>query len=477
MISPVVAIRRTKIVCTIGPATDSEDMIARLIAAGMNVARVNFSHGNHEYHRTVIRRIKQVRRALNKPVAILQDLQGPKIRVGLIGGGTGFVNLLPGQVFTLTTDELTGNDQRVSVSLKTLTEEVAVGHRILLADGNIELVVESVSGHEIQCRVVVGGPLSSHKGINLPASDVHVDSLTEKDRLDIPVGLEEGVDAIALSFVRSAADIVAARRAIHERGGSVPIIAKIEKSQAVANIDGIIHEAQAVMVARGDLGVEIEIERVPLVQKEIIHKCNALGKPVITATQMLQRMVDNPRPTRAEATDVANAILDGTDAVMLSDETAVGKYPAEAVMMMDRIAREAEGALDSMKFENIPIESGTEHAISRSSYFVAKEINAAAIITPTWSGATACLVSRFRPKQLILAPTPNETTLDFLSFCWGVIPLQIPATDTMDDMIRHAVDAGRKAGLLEKDAQVIITGGGPLHVSGRTNFIKVERVD
>jgi len=468
--------RRTKIICTIGPASDSEDMLARLIAAGMNVARINFSHGNHDYHRTVIRRIKQVRRALNKPVAILQDLQGPKIRVGLIGGGIGFVTLLPGQEFTLTTEELPGNEQRVSVSLKSLIEEVEPGHRILLADGNIELLVEKVVPPEIKCRVIVGGPLSSHKGINLPASEVRVASLTEKDRQDIPVGLEEGVDAMALSFVRGAADVVGARRAIQEHGGDVPVIAKIEKSQAVENIDAIIQVAQGIMVARGDLGVEIDLERVPLVQKDIIRKCNALGKPVITATQMLQRMVDNPRPTRAEATDVANAILDGTDAVMLSDETAVGKYPAEAVMMMDRISRAAESCLDVLKFENIPIEPGTDHAISRASYFIAKEINAAAIITPTWSGTTACLVSRFRPKQLILAPTPNESALDFLALCWGVVPILIPRTDTIDDMIRFSIDAARKAGYLDKDVQVIITGGAPLHVAGRTNFIKVERV-
>jgi pyruvate kinase len=468
--------RRTKIVCTIGPATDSEEALARLISAGMNVARVNFSHGDHDYHRMVIRRIKQVRRAMNKPVAILQDLQGPKIRVGLIGGGTGFVTLMPGQEFILTTEDVPGTAQRVSVSLKTLTEEVQSGHRILLADGNIELAVESVTPPDIHCRVIVGGPLSSHKGINLPASEVRVASLTEKDRQDIPVGLQEGVDAIALSFVRGAADIVGARRAIQENGGDVPLIAKIEKKQAVENIDAIIQVAQGIMVARGDLGVEIDIERVPLVQKEIIHKCNALGKPVITATQMLQRMVDNPRPTRAEATDVANAILDGTDAVMLSDETAVGKYPIEAVTMMDRIAREAENCLDVPKFENIPIETGTEHAISRAAYFIAKEINAAAIVTPTWSGATACLVSRFRPKQMILAPTPNESALDFLALCWGVTPFLIRNSDTIDDMIRNSIDAARRAGLLEKDVQVIVTGGIPLHVAGRTNFIKVERV-
>jgi pyruvate kinase len=466
--------RRTKIVCTIGPASDSEEMIAKLITAGMNVARVNFSHGTHEYHRKVIRRIKEVRKALNKPVAILQDLQGPKIRIGNIKDG--IVQLKPGKEFILTSENVSGDEHRASVSLKTLPQEVSLGHPILLADGNIELRVEKIVSPDIYCKVIVGGKLSSHKGINLPGSEIHVDSTTKKDRKDIVVGIEEGVDAIALSFVRSAADITAARRAIKEAGGDVPIVAKIEKHEAVDNIDGIVSAAQAVMVARGDLGVEIELERVPLVQKAIIRICNALGKPVITATQMLQSMVENPRPTRAEATDVANAILDGTDAVMLSEETAAGKYPVEAVMIMDRIARSAESALDPLKFENIAAQTSTGDAISRSSYFIGKEIEAAAIITPTWSGSTACLVSRFRPKQPIIATTPNESALDFLSLCWGVVPLQIPPSDSLDDMIRLSIEAARHAGYLESGQEVIITGGMPLHVAGKTNFIKVERV-
>jgi pyruvate kinase len=467
--------RRTKIVCTIGPASETEEMIAKLIAAGMNVARLNFSHGTTEYQRELVRKVKRVRKALNKPVAILQDLQGPKIRIGIIESGS--VQLQPGQEFILTSDTVPGDQHRASVSLKSLPHEVTTGHPILLADGNIELRVEKVVPPDIYCRVIVGGQLSSHKGINLPGSEVHVDSLTKKDRKDIVVGLEEGVDAIALSFVRKAADILACRKVIKDHGGNIPIIAKIEKHEAVDNIDSIVAASQAVMVARGDLGVEIDLEKVPLVQKSIIRKCNALGKPVITATQMLQRMVDNPRPTRAEATDVANAILDGTDAVMLSEETAAGKYPTEAVMMMDRIARSAESALDELKFENIPIDAGTSDAISRASYFIAKEIGAAAIITPTWSGSTACLVSRFRPKQPILASTPNEAALDFLSLCWGVVPFLIPPSDTLDDVIRFSIKAARHAGYIESGQQVIITGGAPLHVAGKTNFIKVERVE
>jgi len=324
--------------------------------------------------------------------------------------------------------------------------------------------------------VMVGGPLSSHKGINLPLSEVHVDSLTDKDCQDIVIGIEEGVDAIALSFVRKANDILTCREIVQQRDGRIPIIAKIEKRGAVDNLDSIIAASDGIMVARGDLGVEIELEKVPLVQKAIIHKCNVLGKPVITATQMLLHMVDSPRPTRAEVNDVANAILDGTDAVMLSEETAAGNYPAEAVMMMDRIARSAEGSLDEVKFENIPVEPITEDAISSSSYFVAKEIGATAIITPTWSGSTARRVSRFRPKQPIIATTPNENALDFLSFCWGVIPILIPHADTMEDQIRFSIDAARQAGYIAAGDHVIITSGAPLHVAGTTNFIKVETV-
>jgi len=466
--------RRTKIVCTIGPASESEEVIAKLITAGMNVARLNFSHGTSDYHRDLIRKIKQVRKTLNRPVAILQDLQGPKIRIGTIASGT--VQLLPGREFVLTADDVPGDESGASVSLESLPHEVKAGDPILLADGNIELRVERVVPPNIFCRIIVGGPLSSHKGINLPASDLHVDSLTEKDRSDIVVGLEEGVDAVALSFVRRPADVEQCRTVIEAHGGNLPIIAKIEKYEAVENIDEIAAVSQGIMVARGDLGVEIDLERVPLVQKAIIRKCNVLGKPVITATQMLQRMVDNPRPTRAEATDVANAILDGTDAVMLSEETAAGKYPTEAVLMMDRIARTAESCLEDQKFESIPIGTDTADAISRASHFIAKETGAAAIITHTWSGATACRVARFRPRQPILAATPNEAVLDFLSLCWGVIPVPIPLAETMEDMIRFSLDAVRREGYVGPGQHVIITGGAPLHVAGTTNFIKVERV-
>ena len=466
--------RRTKIICTIGPASDSHEMISKLVEAGMNVARLNFSHGTGDYHLANIRRIQTIRKELKRPVAILMDLQGPKIRVGNIRGG--FVNLRPGQDYVLTSTELLGDEKRASVSLESLASEVEPGHPILLADGNIELRVERVSPPEIFCKVIVGGTLSSHKGVNLPASEVEVESLTGKDRNDLEIGLKAGVDAIALSFVRTAADVETVKALVKEAGAGTPVIAKIEKQAAVANIDRILDVADGVMVARGDLGVEIDLETVPLVQKSIIHKSNRLGKPVITATQMLARMVENPRPTRAEAADVANAVLDGTDAVMLSEESAMGNYPVEAVRMMDRIVRAAETAIDPRKFEHLQQMGNTRDSISRSSYHIAREIDARAIITPTWSGSTANLVARFRPKQPIIATTPNESTLDFLSFSWGVVPLFIPPSETIDDMIRFSIDAARKAGFVDPGDLVVITGGAPLHASGKTNFLKVEKV-
>jgi pyruvate kinase len=466
--------RRTKIVCTIGPVSDSKEVIARLIDAGMNVARVNFSHGTPDEHRGVIERLKEVRKDMGRPVAIVMDLQGPKIRIGSIKDGT--ITLKPGRDFVLTSNSVDGDAQRVSVSLSSLPHEVAAGDPILLADGNIELRVERANPPDITCRVVVGGVLSSHKGVNLPTSEVNMDLLTPKDRADISAGLEAGVDAVALSFVRTASDVKAVKSALTQAGGMIPIIAKIEKQAALANIDAIIAAADAVMVARGDLGVEIDIERVPLVQKSIIQKCNVAGKPVITATQMLVRMVENPRPTRAEAADVANAVLDGTDAVMLSEETAIGKYPVEAVTMMDRIVRAAEASLDRVKFER-QVEAATiRDSISRSTYHVAKEAGVRAIITPTWSGSTANLVARFRPEQPILAASPNETALEFLSLSWGVVPLSIPPSSSIDDVVRFSIEAARRTGHVKSGDLVVITGGTPLQVAGNTNFLKVERV-
>ena len=468
--------RRTKLVCTIGPACDSEQMLAKLIDAGMNVARINFSHGDTEYHRTLVRRIKKLREAMAQPVAILQDLQGPKIRVGKIAAGR--VWLGHGTSFVLTSSPVSGDASGASVSLANFHEEVAEGCQVLLADGMIELVVERIDPPEVHCRVVVEGMLSSHKGVNMPGIGTEMESLTEKDRFDIEVGLEEGVDAIALSFVRSERDIEVLRQTLRDAEVDVRIIAKVEKPQAVDNIDSILEAADGVMIARGDLGLEIDLARVPLVQKMIIEKANAVGKPVITATQMLVRMVDNPRPTRAEVADVANAILDGTDAVMLSEETAVGSYPVESVQMMNRIALEMEASVDETRFRwDFDGQPSVNEAISRSGYNIARGTQSAVIITPTWSGSTARLVARFRPQQPIIATTPNQGTANFLSFCWGVVPLSISSAETIDDQLRFSVDAALEAGWVRKGDLVVLTGGTPLHIPGTTNFIKVERVE
>jgi len=472
----MISMRRTKLVCTIGPACDSEDMLRELIGAGLNVARINFSHGDTAYHRRIIRRIKRLREDLGVPLAILQDLQGPKIRVGLIEPRP--VWLERGAAFVLSSTPRIGDFRRASVSLPTFHEHVAPGQLVLLADGLIELVVETVAPPEVTCRVVVPGTLSSHKGVNIPGTEIGVKSLSDKDRLDLEVGFEEGVDAIALSFVRTADDVHTLRRTIREVGGAdTRIIAKIEKPQAVDNIGEILDASDGVMIARGDLGLEIDLARVPLIQKKIIRIANGLGKPVITATQMLVRMVDNPRPTRAEAADVANAILDGTDAVMLSEETAAGNYPLEAARMMDRIAREVETELDEGKFRwDFSSEANVSDAITRSGFNVARGTRAAAIITPTWSGSTARLVARFRPRQPIVATTPNPATFHFLALCWGVEPLSIPSAETIDEQLRQSVAAARAAGWARENDLVVLTGGTPLHVPGTTNFIKVERV-
>ena len=461
--------------CTIGPACDSDEMLRGLFAAGLNVARINFSHGDSDYHRLLIRRIKSLREELNMPVAILQDLQGPKIRVGKIESGTAWLER--GTTFVLTSVSVPGDSKRVSVSLANFHEEVEVGQGILLADGMIELRVERIEPPEVYCRVVVEGILSSHKGVNLPAARVEMESLTEKDLHDLDVGLAEGVDAIALSFVRSEKDVEALRQAIRNSGGDVPIIAKIEKPQAVDNIDRILEVADGVMIARGDLGLEIDLVRVPLVQKMIIRKANSVGKPVITATQMLVRMVDNPRPTRAETADVANAILDGTDAVMLSEETAAGSYPLEAAQMMHRIATEVESSVDEGKFRwDLDGQITVSDAISRSAYNIARGTGATAIITPTWSGSTPRWVSRFRPVQPIIAATPNKAAVYFLSLCWGIVPLLIASADTTEEQFSFAVNAARNAGWVSSGDLVVITGGTPLHIPGTTNFIKVQRV-
>jgi pyruvate kinase len=466
---------RTKIVCTIGPASRSPDILKEMIKAGMSVARLNFSHGTHAEHAEVIAHLRRLAPELGRPVAILQDLGGPKIRVGAIAAGT--VTLEPGSLFTLTSRPVRGNAREVSVSYPALPRDVRKRDTLLLGDGAIELRVTRVSTQDIKCRVIIGGPLSSHKGINLPSRSLRLPSLTEKDAKDLTFGLRQKVDYVALSFVRSARDILRAKKLMAARKRAVPIIAKIEKHEALVNIDEIIPLVGSVMVARGDLGVEIPLETVPRVQKWLIRKSNVSGKPVITATQMLRSMVENPRPTRAEVTDVANAVLDGTDAVMLSEETAIGRFPVEAVRMMAKVVEDAEREFPHAdwirKWWGKEGKSLSE-AVAFSACNLAEEIGAAAIISFTQSGLTARLVSKFRPACPILALTPAPETYRRLSLVWGVTPIMATGLKTTDDVIDRAFEAARASGLIKRGQTVVITAGVPLGVSGKTNLIKAE---
>lgn len=470
--------RRTKIVCTIGPASWDEGVLEELVEAGMDVARINFSHGTPAEHERTIAKVRAVSRRLDKPVAILQDLAGPKVRIGEIAAGRAV--LTTGEEFTLTNRPVEGDAHEVSLEYSGLPRDVHRGDTLLLSDGAIELHVEDTTESDIVCRIVVGGTLTGHKGINVPSRSLRVQFPTEKDKRDLKFGIKQGVDFVALSFVRSAEDVQKLRAfALDGANGVPPFIAKIEKSEALTNIDAILEEADGLMVARGDLGVEIPIEQVPRIQKNLIRKANAAAKPVITATQMLRSMVDSPRPTRAEATDVANAFFDGTDAVMLSEETAEGRYPVESVRMMDRLARDAESEAEKLcrnpmePAENLP----QQEAVALAAKRLAERIGAAAIATCTQSGSTTRLVSKFRPGIPLLALTPDPRTLCHLALVWGAIPLLIAPADQTEEIERQALLAALKAGLVEKGDKVVITVGLPLHRSGTTNTIKVAVVE
>ena len=464
----------TKIVCTIGPASDSPDMIAAMIRGGMSVARLNFSHGTHSEHKEKIRIIRKVSSELNRPIAILQDLAGPKIRVGNIPGPG--IRLDPGQTFVLTNEDVTGTKERVSVSYANLPQEVRAGDRILLADGLMELTVKEVTQSEILCRVITGGTLTSHKGINLPTGTIHAPALTEKDRADLFFGLENEVDYVALSFVKRAEDIREVKAFILVRKKDTPVIAKIEKHEAIQNIDEIMAAADGIMVARGDLGVEIPLEKVPNVQKMLIQKANSLGKPVITATQMLRSMVDSPRPTRAEAADVANAVLDGTDAVMLSEETAIGAYPVEAVRFMARIIESAEEGFPHSRYLNSIPRKEISESVAHASCVLADHLDAAAIIATTKSGLTARHISRFRPARPILALSPHWTTVRKLTLFWGCIPHLVPDPRDTDDMIENAARSAMETGQVSEGDLVVITSGHPVGIAGSTNMVRVKRL-
>ena len=466
--------RRTKIVCTLGPACAGE-VLDKLVAAGMNVARLNFSHGTLEEHASWIRRVRALSEAHGRPLAVLQDLAGPKLRIGEFPGGQ--VEVSSGQAFYLSSTPLSGGEAGVQVGFPEILDEIPVDARILLADGQVELRVESKTAGVLHCRVLVGGVLRSHVGVNFPSHTLSVPALTAKDREDLRFAVKMGVDYIGLSFVRRPQDVREAREVIRSLGGDIPIIAKIEKHEALEHLDGILEEADGLMVARGDLGVEVALEQVPFMQKKIIAAANRVGKPVITATQMLLSMVDHSHPSRAEATDVANAILDGTDAAMLSEETAMGRYPVEAVKFLDQVARATEAHFPYVQWLRNRAPSGRQEiseAVSHAACEMALDLEAGAILTSTDRGGTARLISRYRPRTPIIAVTPRRETWRRLALVWGVFPLVAPELKNTDHMLQVVEQEALKAGWLKSGERVVITAGTPIGAKGTTNLIKAD---
>jgi len=464
--------KRTKIIATIGPASSSPSIIAKLIHAGMDAARLNFSHGNWDDHTKRIGLIRGEAEKAGKQIAIIQDLQGPKLRVGIIKNDA--VTLRRGEEVTLTTRKVLGTNRVITITYPRLTKDLNPGDRVLLDDGRLELKVTSKIADSLYCKVINGGMLSSHKGVNLPGAALLLPSISRKDKEDLRFGIARGVDYIALSFVRKAADIEAVRLFLKAHGADIPIIAKIEKLEAVQNLDEIIAAADGIMVARGDLGVEMSPEQVPLLQKKIIEACNLAEKPVITATQMLESMIENPQPTRAEASDVANAILDGTDCVMLSGETAMGKYPVQSVEVMSRIAIQAETSVRPRQ-PNSEL-SGTDESVAHASCRAAEEQKARAIVTFTQSGSTALLVSKHRPTVDIIAPTPFDMVARKISLYWGVTPIILKTKRTTDSMIASVERAMLYRRLVKLRDLIVITAGVPIGVAGSTNMMKIHRV-
>lgn len=470
-------LRRTKIVATIGPASIKPDVLRELIKAGATTLRLNFSHGTHDDHQRSVRLIRQTSFELNQPVAILQDLQGPKIRLGKFENGS--IALKKGDPFILTSHLMPGTQQISSVTYEPLADEVPEGATILLDDGKVEMRVEKVKREEkeLHCRVVVGGTLSNNKGVNFPGVYLSIKALTDKDRKDLMFGLDQGVDWVALSFVRNPQDVIEIKQLIASAGKKVPVIAKIEKHEAIEQMEEVLSLCNGVMVARGDLGVELPAEQVPILQKRLIATANRLGIPVITATQMLDSMVNNPRPTRAEVSDVANAIIDGTDAVMLSNETAVGNYPVEAVATMARIAEtmEREGSYRHLSPVNESDRSIT-NAISQAVGQIAEQLGAAAIMTLTKTGGTARNVSKFRPQTPILAITPHVDVARQLQLVWGVKPLLVLDLPSAGQTFQAAINVAREKELLHDGDLVVMTAGSLQGVSGSTDLLKVEVV-
>ncbi len=470
--------RKTKIVCTIGPVSENEEMIFKLVDAGMNVARLNFSHGDHQEHKSRIDFIKKARQKLNKPVAIMLDTKGPEVRLGVFKDSK--AEIVNGQSFTLTTKDILGDNTICSITYKELPQQVKAGSRILIADGLIELRVTNQTETDVICEVVNGGILGDKKNVNIPGATSKLPAITEKDIKDLLFGIENEVDFIAASFIRKASDVLEIRKILEENNGEhIQIIAKIENQEGVDNIDEILKVADGLMVARGDLGVELAAEEMPLTQKMLIKKANDAGKPVITATQMLDSMIRNPRPTRAEVTDIANSILDGTDAIMLSGETAAGKYPLEAISMMSTIAERIEKSLDYASMGVKLSDTGNitvANAISHASCTASMDLGAAAIITPTHSGSTPRMISKFRPKTPIIAATCCERVRRKLNLSFGVYSVLIPALDNTDELIDLSVNESVTQEFIKSGDLVVITAGVPAGVAGTTNLIKVHIV-
>lgn len=470
--------RKTKIVCTLGPATDNESVVRQMMLAGMNIARFNFSHQTHEEHKNRVEMLRKLRRELKLPIAFLLDTKGPEIRLGLFKNKS--VLLKEGQNFTITTREVEGDENIVSVSFKGLPSDISIGTHILIDDGLIDLIVQNVNDTDIVCKVLNGGKVSNNKGVNVPGTKISLPFVSEKDKSDLLFGIENDFDFVAASFTRSASDVIQIRSILENNGGSnIRIICKIENSEGVENIDEILKVADGIMVARGDMGVEIPFEEIPHIQKNLIRKAYNAGKLVITATQMLDSMTVNPRPTRAEVTDVANAIYDGTSAIMLSGETAAGKYPVEAVKAMSRIAERTEADIDykkslsQRKLEDAP---NVTNAISHATCTTAHDLGAAAIISVTKSGQTARFISKFRPACPIIGCTPDEKVYRQLNMSWGVVPVMTKEMESTDDLFEHSVNSAVKQGLIHEGDLVVITAGVPLGVSGTTNLLKVQLV-
>ena len=468
--------RKTKIVCTLGPSTDREGVLREMMLAGMNVARFNFSHGSHEEHKVRLETLKALREELRLPVAAMLDTKGPEVR--LKNFETGSVRLKAGQEFTLTTEDIVGDETRCAITYAELPQDVKEGDTILLDDGLVRLTVLDTTATSIRCRVENDGVMKNKKGVNVPDVSLSMPYMSQRDKDDILFGVQEGFDYIAASFVRSAADVREIRKVLDSRNSNIRIIAKIENQEGISNLAEILAVADGIMVARGDLGVEIDFTEIPAIQKNMIAQCVACGKPVITATQMLDSMIENPRPTRAEITDVANAIYDGTSAIMLSGETAAGKYPVEAVRTMDAIARKTESNMDRGRPIKIPgktrlsVTAATAHAACTT----AMDVGADAILTVSQRGVTAQMVSRFRPQTTVVALLLDPQVQRQMALYWGVEPITMPRASSTDELVELAIQSAEEAGLVKRGDLVVVTAGVPVGVSGTTNMIRVQQV-